>query len=297
MKRVYLFVFLLLGYQAHAQQPDSTAAKDTSYWKHDYSIGLNGNQAQFTKNWKAGGVNAIAFSASFMGKSTYEKYKWTFISDLQLQYGLVKNEGQGERKNIDRVFYDALIGYKVAPKWLANYNLNYLSQFDAGYAYSTDAQGTEVRTLISRLMAPGFVTQALGVQWQPAKYFKVNFGLATLRTTFVLDTLVYSPGSDQAFGVTKGRNTRTEVAHQIVAEFDKDIAKNVNLKWRFWAFKAYDRPAAFEHIDTRLDLVLTGKINNWMNASLTVVGIYDRDQDKALQLSQVIALGVLYKFK
>jgi hypothetical protein len=33
----------------------SLAAKDTTYWISDFSVGLNFNQAAFSGNWKAGG--------------------------------------------------------------------------------------------------------------------------------------------------------------------------------------------------------------------------------------------------
>jgi hypothetical protein len=270
----------------------SAPVADTSYWKHSYTMGLNLTQASFSANWKSGGVNAISFAALFNGKSVYEKYKWSYTSDVQLNYGL-SDQGAGLRKNVDRIFYDTKVGYGLSAHWSSYYNLNLTTQFDVGYQYAT-ANGQETRSAISRFFAPGYVTNSLGLEWKPVKYFKLSFGLVAHRFIFVVDTTLYRvvPGN---YGVVIGQTYKSEIASQIVAELDKDIAKNVNLKTRLLIFKAYDR--SFEESFIRWDLALTGKINNWLNASLTAAALYDKFQDKNIQLSQVIAIGLLYKIK
>jgi len=80
---------------------------------------------------------------------------------------------------------------------------------------------------------------------------------------------------------------------QIVANFDKDIAKNVNLKCRYLMYANYKKLGA---IDNRLDAMLTAKINQYWNANLGVIAIYDQDQSTDIQFAQSMSIGFLYTF-
>ena len=52
---------------------------------------------------------------------------------------------------------------------------------------------------------------------------------------------------------------------------------------------------AFDTIDHRLDFGLTAKVSNLINVSLTSISLYDIDQDKKIQFSQGLALGIVFK--
>ena len=52
---------------------------------------------------------------------------------------------------------------------------------------------------------------------------------------------------------------------------------------------------AFDAIDHRLDLTITAKITDIINVTLTGISLYDLDQDPGVQVSQALALGILYK--
>ncbi len=52
---------------------------------------------------------------------------------------------------------------------------------------------------------------------------------------------------------------------------------------------------AFDTIDHRLDFGLTAKVSNLINVSLTSISVYDIDQDKKIQFSQGLALGIVFK--
>jgi hypothetical protein len=79
----------------------------------------------------------------------------------------------------------------------------------------------------------------------------------------------------------------------LVANLEKDIAKNVSLKSRYSMFANYEK---LKSIDHRLDATLMARINRFINTSLTTVAIYDDDSDAKIQASQAIALGLIYKF-
>lgn len=266
--------------------------KDTTYWKNSIQTGLNFNQSSFSGNWKAGGVNSVALGAFFNGKFNYSKNKMLFDNEIQLQYGVVKNDGQSTRKNIDRIFIDSKLGYGISKSWNLFYSINFLSQFDIGNNYGTDATGKETQTIISRFMSPAYLTQSLGVEYKPVDFFSLRFGTGTLRQTFVTDLELYKT-EPKNYGVPIGKTLRNEMAFQFIANFDKDVLPNLNLKARALIFSNYEDLAA---TDVRFDANLTAKINKWVNVNLSGVLLYDQDMDTKIQYSQTLALGFLYTF-
>ncbi|RZL00071.1 MAG: hypothetical protein EOO89_30695, partial [Pedobacter sp.] len=161
-----------------------------------------------------------------------------------------------------------------------------------GFTYTKDAAGNEVATLISRFMSPGYLTESIGFEYRPNKFFSTRIGTGTARQTFVLDTDLYLT-NPKNFGVKQGKSFRNELAFQIVTNFDKDIFENTNLKAKYNMFIPYDN---FGHIDHRLDVTLTARVNRFMNVTLTGVGLYDRDTDRKIQANQTLALGFVVKF-
>ena len=85
-------------------------------------------------------------------------------------------------------------------------------------------------------------------------------------------------------------------AFQMLAEFNKDIATNVNLKCRYVLFANYQTLEA-NKIDHRVDLNLTAKVNKFVNVSLGGIFLYDYDQDISPQYSQALSLGIFYSFQ
>jgi hypothetical protein len=280
-----LIALILNSFQSFAQ-------KDTSYWKKTFQTGLNLNQASFSDNWKGGGANSMALGLFFNGKIDYLKSKISFNNDLQLQYGILKNAEQSTRKNIDRIFLDSKLGYKISKSWNLYVSVNYLSQFDLGYTYGKDSLGEETKTVISKFMSPAYLSEAIGLEWKPKPYFWLRMGTGTLRHTFVMDTSIHN-ADPKNYGVPIGKTVRNEIAFQLIANFDKDIMKNVNLKLRYSAFAGYED---LEAIDNRIDLTLTAKINKYINVNLSAIGLYDQDQDYEFQYSEAIAIGFLYTF-
>lgn len=262
-----------------------------NYWRSNSTFGVNVNQASFSDNWQGGGVNSIALGTSFNHKIDYTKEEKNFVSEIVLQYGKLKNRGQLERKTNDRIFWDNKLALRLSKSWFFFGSINFESQFDNGYSYSTVNQ-QEVRSIISRFMAPGYVTESIGVEYKPNKFFWLRIGTGTARQTIVLDSTLYR-NNPKNFGVTPGKRFRNELAFQGVASFDKEIATNLTLKSRYSLFANYEQ---LEHIDHRLDATLTARVNRLINVSLTGVALYDRDTDDRIQASQALALGLIYKF-
>lgn len=266
------------------------AAKDTTYWVSEFSGGLNFNQAGFSDNWKAGGINSVAFGSIIAGKAFYKKNKLTWDNELELLYGIVKNEGQGTRKSNDRMFFDSKVGYLMSGKWSAFFSANFLSQFTEGFEYEND--GTQ--RLISGFMSPGFLTSSLGFEYKPNDEFNLRIGPFSPRFTFVNNPNI-SLAVPANYGVPIGETTRIEwLALQLFANYDKNISEKFNIKSRYMLYANYET-VAWKTIDHRLDITVTAKITDFINVTMTSISLYDFDQDPGIQLSQGLALGILYK--
>ena len=287
---------------AQAQSPDiaslTQAVKDTT-WKSKTEFGANFNQGSFNTAWTGGGVNSISLGVFFNGLREYKKEKHTWRNDLQMQYGIVKNQAQSARKSFDRLFFDSKYGYELSKNWSLVGNVNFQTQFAPGYNFETDSEGKEIRRRISDFLAPGYLTEAIGIQYNPVPYFYVTFSPGAFRQTFVIDTELYkNTPQDSNYGVPIGKKVRNEVAlAQLIANFDKDIAKDINLKWRYQMFAAANkqRATAF-HTDHRLDANITAKIHKYFNVNLGVIMLYDDDQVAKVQWAQALSVGFLYAF-
>jgi hypothetical protein len=287
--------FVLFAFSANAQV---IKVDSTSNWKKTFRTGLNINQASFSSNWKAGGINSFGFNAFLNYTANYKKGKNSWDNQFDFLYGVVNNQGQGARKTLDRIYLETKYGRELNEKWSFTSSLNLISQFAKGYKYET-VNGIEERALISDFMAPAFITSAWGLEYHPVEYFKVRFSPFSPRVTILSNNNGRFNAVDPVapYGVEVGSDTRYEwLAFQMQAEFDKDIAKNVNLKWRYVMFANYET-LELKTIDHRLDLNLVAKVNRFVNVSVGGILLYDFDQDSGLQLSQAFSLGILYSFQ
>lgn len=262
-----------------------------NYWRNLTVFGVNVNQASFSDNWGAGGVNSLALGGQFSYKTDYTKTDKNFVSELILQYGKLKNKDQLSRKTADRIFWDNKVAIKLSNSWFFFGSLNFESQFDLGYSFSRDAQGNEKRTLLSKFMAPGYLTESMGFEYKPNKQFFVRIGTGTARQTFVLDTNLYKT-NPKNFGVKQGETFRNELAFQVVSSYNKEIAKNLTLNSRYAMFANYEK---FANIDSRLDVTLNASVNKLINVSLSGILLYDDDSDNKMQASQNMSFGLIYK--
>ena len=292
-------VWLIVFCQAFTAYSQVIKVDSLSNWKKSFRMGMNLNQASFSGNWKAGGVTSLGFNALLNFKANYKKDKISWDNEIDLLYGMVNNQGQGYRKTLDRIFLDTKIGYGFKPKWDWFLAVNVLSQFAAGYKYEKDANGVEQPLLISDAFAPTFITISTGAEYHPTDYFKVRFSPLAPRVTILSNNDGRFAAVDplKPYGVDVGSDTRYEwYAAQILAEFNKDIATNMNLKWRYIMFANY-QDLEWKRVDHRFDLNLVAKVNKYVNVSLGGIFLYDYDQDAGPQYSEALSLGFLYSFQ
>jgi len=299
--RQFLLLLLLAGPRWAVAQTTPTDSSATPglppLWKRSFKASLNFQEATLSSNWRGGGVNTFGINALLNAHADYKRDIHSWDNEADFLYAFVSNKGQGYRKSLDRIYLDTKYGRAISTKWDMFISLNLLTQFAAGYKYRDDATGNQGAQFISSTFAPAYVTLAYGFEYHPTTYFKVRLSPFAPRLTVVGRNQRFVPAlGDSPYGVRPGHSTRWEVlAAQILAEYDNDIAKNVNLKARYLLFANYGgNNLALRRIDHRLDASLTAKVNQYINMSLTGILLYDYDQDRGLQYSQGLTLGLLY---
>lgn len=267
--------------------------KDTSW--HKIEIGANFNQGNFSHGWTGGGVSSVGIGVLFNALFEKKKDNSAWRNDLQTQYGFIKNRGQGSRKSMDRIFFDTKYNRVVGKNVAFFANINFQSQFAGGFDYGTSSDTVPVKKKTSQFLAPAYFTQSIGFEYKPAPYFFVDFAPGAFRQTIVVDRDIYDNTPDQKnYGVPVGKRIHYELAlMQVVANYNKDINKQINLKFRYQLYSSIWDPSK---IDNRLDASLTARINKFVNVNLSAILAYNEDQSDYVQVAQGLNFGFLYSF-
>ena len=227
MRKLIFMVCILASSSVFAQN------SDTTYWKNAFNGSINFNQAAFTQNWSGGGVNSIGLNALINYKANYLKGKKSWDNEIDMLFGFVNNDGVGYRKSNDRIYLDTKYGHALSSKWNIYGSFNVTTQFANGFKYEKDALDREVATLVSEFMAPGYFTASLGFEYIPTPFFKLRLSPFAPRLTVVKNKELYL-NVDSNYGVEIGETTRWEwAAFQFLADFDKDLNENLNLKFKY----------------------------------------------------------------
>lgn len=261
-------------------------------WDHKFQTGLNVNQAEFSDNWKGGGVSSFAYGLFLNHVANYIHKKTAITSDMQLQLGYLKNKGQATRKNADRLFYDFKFGHKIKPKWDVFLSVNLLSQFAPGFDYGRRSIVSGGDSLVSNFFAPAYITSSIGLEYKTFDYLWMRFGIGTLRQTLVLDPQISNAG---LYGLEKpGDKIRNQAVLQYIVNLDKNLSKNINLKSRYTVNWDYSKAGNVNQFVQLFNANLTMKASRYISTNLQVNIINDYDMDKKTQWSQILSLGILY---
>ncbi|MGF1637178.1 MAG: DUF3078 domain-containing protein [Cyclobacteriaceae bacterium] len=299
---IFLVLAMHFGTVSLAQSIDTVTNvnQDTvKLWKKSFNAGINLNQASFSDNWKAGGVNSIGVNTHLNYRALYEKNRMSWDNAFEFLYGFVNLSDQSPsfRKTNDRIFLDSKVGYDLNDNWELFGAMNFQTQFANGFQYErVGGLDTDEERLISGFLSPAFITTSWGFQYEVEKFFRLRLSPFSPRITIVRNENV-SINVPENYGVPIGETVRYEwLAFQMMADFDKDIAENLNLKFRYLMFANYE-VLDFNTIDHRLDITITAKVNRFLNVNLGAIVLYDIDQDAAVQFSQALSIGIAYTFK
>lgn len=277
--------------------------KDTTYWKKNGDFSLNFSQVSLT-NWAAGGKNSVSGVAIFNYAANYLKDKFGWDNSLNLGYGLLKESDNDMIKSEDKLEFNSKAGYKMGEKkhWFYSGLFNFRTQFANGYKYP------DVSNRISTLLAPAYLTFALGADYKPNDKFSLFLSPLSTKMTIVTDDELSAMG---AFGVEKNKNLRAELGGTLRSEWKFPIMTNVDAVNVIGLFSNYAKNP--QNVDVNWDFRINMKINKYLSANLITNMIYDDDiylsvdrnndgiygpneKGRRVQFKQLFGAGFSYKF-
>ncbi len=310
MKKIILVAIAICLLNISFSQTDSVPTPVDPNWKLQSIYGLNGTQSSFV-NWNAGGRNNISILGYISASANYKKNTLKWDNTLDLALGGIQYIGVGAPKQLqktdDKIDFSTNVGLRMKEHWYYSLLGSFKTQFLDGYAYPNDS----IR--LSGMMAPGYATLALGIEYKPNDNFMAFFSPLATKMTFVQIQHLADAG---AFGVDKaeydllgnvisnGKRFRGEFGAYFKMTYNKDLAKNINLKTKLELFSNYANNP--QNIDVNADVLFSFKINNWMSASLNWTLIYDDDIDirdvkgnvgPRTQFKSVLGLGISYTMR
>ncbi|TVQ70615.1 MAG: DUF3078 domain-containing protein [Balneolaceae bacterium] len=304
MKKPALFIILitlsLAVSSVHAQTepapPPDTEGPETeevaaSNWERSLRASLTGTQATY-RNWSQGGTDNLAVLGSTAYTSEYSRDRYGYKLDINLRYGQTR-VGDGDFiKSDDRIRIRNQASRKFRDERLsAIFNLNFESQFDKGYKNPVPEEG-EQRELISRFMAPAYITQVLGLSYKPVESLRMEGGVAMKQTIVaVTDENL----SRRYFGVgNEDQNFRNEAGLSLLVGYERRVMENIFYSGYVETFTNVNR--SLNYTDVLFVNEITGQINRYISANVEFVLAYDREIEPDLQVKQIISLGLSYSF-
>lgn len=281
MKTIF-YSFILTSSLLIAQKDSSTTPSD---WKHTLVAGLTVTQVSYT-DWSQGGENALAYTLSVDGKSVQDLTMTNWSNSYKFAFGQTRLGSKGLRKTDDKIELESVLAYKLGTVINPYASATFKSQFDDGFKYD-DATNTRVKT--SSALDPMYLTQALGVRYQPIAQVKTRLG-AALREV-LSDAFAYA---DDATTTPTVETSRVEGGLESVTDVEVKIEENTLFTSKLEMF------APFNNIDVvviRNDNTISSKVNKYIVVVLNIQLINDRNMGTArTQIKEGLALGISYTF-
>lgn len=288
-KTVLITILSVFCFLAMAQEK-----QDSSYWKNGGITSLNFSQTSLT-NWSGGGDDAISGNVLLNLFANYNKKRISWENVLNMEYGLIKQGGQGVRKSIDKIHFTAKMGLQGRGYWFYSALIDFRTQFAKGYNYPNKED------VVSEFLAPAYITISLGNDYKPSEIFSAYLSYLTGKITIVNNDELSDAGG---YGVDPGDKVRGEFGAFTKFTFKKDVMENVNLQSVLDLFSGYTKE--FGNIDVNWEVLIAMRVNDFITANISTALIYDDDVDyideegfnkgPKIQFKEIVGVGITYRF-
>ncbi len=251
-------------------------------WEIRIRSGLNGSQAYY-REWAQGGVDRIAVVASTMFTGVYTDGPYQYGFRLDLRYGRTRQDRGAFRKSEDLIRLRNQFRRRFTDeRFSLTANVNFETQFDKGYDRSFEI-------VQSRFLAPGTLTETIGLSFDPGSDFESMFGIS-LRQTFIRDTSL-----SERYGLDQGEWFRNEAGFTVIMSYEREIWTNVKYSGYIETFSNLQK--SLPSTDVTLTNELVGRINSYLTTNFEFAIQYNDDITKALQIKQILSVGLNYSFR
>ncbi len=312
IKTIYILsLSICLASAAFAQADKKDTVKKDTVWDIGGIANIAFSQVSLT-NWAAGGQNSVGLIAIFSGHANYKKNKINWLNSVDLEYGFQKLDKEPVQKSTDKIEATTNIGYTVFKNTLAGILVDFKSQFAPGYQYPLNDS-----LLLSKFMAPGYLTIAAGLTYKPNDAFTIFLSPATLKYTFVEDQALANIGD---FGVTAavydangnlvtpGKEILVQAGAYFKGDYSATVCKGVTLTTDLTLFSNYLKDPQNVVVDWTTLFQL--KVNKFLSVTINTELIYDNNilipiynsdnivigKGPRTQFKEVSGLGLAYNF-
>ena len=279
MKHLYtVFFMLILFSQPLFGQSDSIYKPG---WNPAGVLSLNISQVAFD-NWSLGGENSFALVSINDFRLAYKNSPVLWKNHLKVTAGQSKT-GDNEIQTTDNeLFFESIVsydvGWQVAPYAAATFSTVIFN----GYNYDTTP-----RLQTSAFVDPAYVTESFGFTYNKNKFVTTRLGLA-FRETVASRFTQYTDDPDTPGEV---ETFKFETGIESVTGLNWNLLENITYSSSLSLFSAFE---TLDIWDVTWDNTMTGKINDYVNASLSFKLVYDKDQSARTQLKEAIQIGITY---
>ncbi len=303
------------GYGQEETAPDTTQVEEVKYWSYSNLGNIYLAQIAYSDYWKGSGYNNINLWGDFDWKAIYKKNNSNFTYNFNVQYGLMKRNGQSWIKNRDKLEMSGNYGHQFSNRMFLSGLMNmrtFLSN-----SYKIDKEGmrqTKNGSFFSPLtfdLGSGLNYKALEpVEGQEKKnknnkldiYYTPINSKVTVATDSVL-AAQYLPEKYRA----KGYRVELGSLIKIVAQFQ--LMENVTLQSKADFFTNHLQK--FGNFDVNLESRLLMKVNKTISVNILGNLVYDEDilfdivdedgeltghQGPRTQFSESINVGITHSF-
>ena len=271
----WLLVFALASVTFSQEPKPASPVTADSVWTHAMIVNANITQVSFT-DWAQGGENALAYALFLEGKSTYARNVINWVNSYKFGYGQAKLGTQGIRKTDDVIDLESVFTYKIGTYINPFISASLKTQFTEGVKY--DAAGGA--TPVSNFFDPAYITQTVGVGYQPGPVVKTRLGVSLREIVVNQYGLAYIGDTTKKVDVDGGLESVTEVGWTIM----ENVVLNAKLEI-FAPVKHLDR------LTVRSDNTISAKVNKLISMNLNVQLINDPQVQARTQIKQTLALG------
>ena len=255
-------------------------------WTADVVAAVRYNWYNFS-NWQKDGTSnytwLVTYDADVQGK--WKVANWRNLIDIDL--GQTWTKGVGKRKSNDRLFWESMLDFNMTEVLKPYIGNRFETQFMAGYEYSEDEDGNEVKKAISSFMDPAYETQLAGLAYVPNDNFSQRIGFANRMT--ISNGYGYADDKD----TKKFEKFRDEPGLESITEAKYAFSDIVSFKTRLWAFTNFE---GTEKIDGLWENLLSVMIAPLIELQVGFHMAYDWDLDEDTQYKSMVLFGLTWRW-
>jgi hypothetical protein len=278
MKKIFFFLIISTTVLSAQDVADSLLKQG---WNPSGVVGVNLSQIAF-KDWTQGGTNALAYTLFTNFGVIYFDNPWKWRTYLKSAFGRTKLEDQGYRTTDNELYFESIVTRKIG--WAVDpyFALTVRSSLTSGYDYKNDPA-----VQIVDFFDPGYVTEALGFQYNKGQVFSSRLGIAIQQTFANKFSALYTDDP--------------ETAELEDFKFDTGIESVTEVKYNFYDnmtylsfLRLFSRFNSLDVWDVRWDNTIAAKVNNYITVNFNVVLVHEISQSRKTQFKEALNLGIVY---